>query len=93
MAVKHVDGENKKNDVLLYALSTCVWCKKTRGLLEELNVDYDYEYVDLLEGEQQDKVMREIEELNPQGGFPTMVINKTKVIVGFKPEEISEALK
>lgn len=92
MAVKHVDGSNKKNSVFLYALSTCVWCKKTRSLLEELGVDYDYEYVDLLTGDEQAKAVREIEAVNPQGGFPTMVINKTKVIVGFKPEEISEAL-
>jgi glutaredoxin len=92
MAAKHVEGENKKNGVFLYALSTCVWCKKTRALLEELKVDYDYEYVDLLAGDEYDKVMREIEAVNPRGGFPTMVINKTNVIVGFKPEEISETL-
>lgn len=93
MAVKHVDGSNKKNSVFLYALSTCVWCKKTRTLLEELLIDYDYEYVDLLAGEEQEQAMRAIEAVNPQGGFPTMVINKTQVIVGFKPEEITETLK
>jgi glutaredoxin len=92
MAAKHVEGENKKHNVFLYALSTCVWCKKTRAFLEELGVCYDYEYVDLLVGDEQDKVIREIEAANPAGGFPTMVINKTRVIVGFKPEEIKEAL-
>lgn len=92
MAAKHVDGSNKKNEVFLYALSTCVWCKKTRALLEELTIDYDYEYVDLLIDDERDKAMRAIEAVNPQGGFPTIVINKTKVIVGFKPEEIQEIL-
>ncbi|MDR1196169.1 MAG: glutaredoxin family protein [Endomicrobium sp.] len=93
MTVKHAEGANKKNDVFLYALSTCVWCKKTRAFLEELGIDYHYEYVDLLTGDEREKSLSAIETLNPQGGFPTMVINKTKVIVGFKPEEISEILK
>lgn len=92
MAVKHVDGSNDKHSVFLYALSTCVWCKKTKQLLGELNVKYDYIDVDLVSGEEQDKVMQEIEAVNPQGGFPTMVVDKSNAIVGYKPEEIKEAL-
>lgn len=93
MDVKHVEGANKKNKVFLYALSTCVWCKRVRVLLEELGVDYEYAYVDMLTGERKETVMNEIESLNPQGGFPVMVVNKTKIITGFKPEEISEIFK
>ncbi len=92
MAVKHVEGSNTKNSVMLYALSTCVWCRKTKQLLADLKVKYSYIDVDLLAGDEQDNVMREIEAVNPQGGFPTMVINKTKTIVGYKPEEIQETL-
>jgi len=29
MAMTHVDGKNK-GKIMLYALSTCVWCKKTK---------------------------------------------------------------
>ncbi|MFQ5905703.1 MAG: glutaredoxin family protein [bacterium] len=47
MGVEHVEGK-KKGDVLLYALSTCGWCRKTKRLLEKLRVEYDYVYVDLL---------------------------------------------
>ena len=49
---------------------------------EELGVDYEYAYVDMLTGERKETVMNEIESLNPQGGFPVMVVNKTKVITG-----------
>ena len=38
MNLEHVDGENKGN-ILLFALSTCGWCAKTRKLLEELKVE------------------------------------------------------
>ena len=35
MNFKHVKGENKGN-IVLFALSTCGWCNKTRKLIEEL---------------------------------------------------------
>jgi len=43
----HITGINK-GKVVMYGLSTCVWCKKTRQLLTDLGVDFDYIYVDLL---------------------------------------------
>jgi glutaredoxin len=78
--------------VMLYALSTCGWCAKTKDLLRELGVDFDYTYVDLLEGHDQDKVLNEVEKWNPKGSFPTLVIGNRKSIVGFREEEIREAL-
>ena len=48
----HIVGEHAEHTVMLYALSTCIWCRKTRQLLEDEKVTYDYLYVDLLEGEE-----------------------------------------
>ena len=92
MGVEHVYGK-KKGKVMLYALSTCGWCAKTKDLLRELGVDFDYMYVDLLENHEQDTVLNEIERWNPKGSFPTLVIRDKKSIVGFREEEIREALK
>jgi glutaredoxin-like protein NrdH len=91
MAMEHVEGKNKGN-VVLYALSTCGWCKKTRMLLEELGVEFNYVYVDLAEGEERSKVIEDIQKWNPQLSFPTVVINNKEVIVGFKEDEIKEKL-
>lgn len=89
---KTVEGSNDKNEVVLYTLTTCIWCKRTKQLLSELNIKYDYIDVDLLTGEERQNAMKEIETFNPQGGFPTIVINKTKTVIGYKPEEIKEIL-
>ena len=91
MAVNHVAGK-KKGKVMLYALSTCGWCKKTRELLAELGVEYDYTYVDLLKGEEQNTVIKEIQKYNPACNFPTLVIDSKKCIIGFKEDDIREAL-
>jgi glutaredoxin len=37
--------------VRLYALSTCGWCKRTKRLLNSLNIDFQAWDVDLIEGE------------------------------------------
>jgi len=91
MGMEHVEGKNK-GKVTLYALSTCGWCKKTRMLLENLGIDFNYIYVDLLSGEERSKVINEVEKWNPQLSFPTVVINDNDVIVGFREEEIKEKL-
>ena len=91
MAVEHVNGK-KMGKVMLYALSTCGWCAKTKELLRQLGIDFDYTYVDLLESTEQDEAMKMVEKWNPSGSFPTLVINDRKCIVGFREKEIREAL-
>ncbi|GAB4306792.1 MAG: glutaredoxin family protein [Methanobacteriaceae archaeon] len=87
----HVKGV-KKGDVLLFALSTCGWCKKTRKLLEELGVDFNYIYVDLLEGSERKDALKELERWNPQLSFPTLVLNNERSIIGYDKESILGAL-
>lgn len=90
MPMQHVDGENK-GKIVLYALSTCGWCRKTRKLLEDLGWGYDYIYVDLLEGEERSQVIEEIKQWNSKLSFPTLVINDEICIVGFDEDGIREA--
>lgn len=92
MTVNHVNGKNKGR-VMLYALSTCGWCAKTKALLKELGVEYHYIDVDLLKGEEQRTIVEEIKEFNPACSFPTLVFDSQKCIVGFKEDEIRKALK
>lgn len=92
MPMQHVEGKNK-GDVVLYALSTCGWCKKTRMLLEEMEVEYDYIYVDLLEGDERQEIIEQVKKWNPQLSFPTLVINNKESIVGFNEDKIRENLE
>ncbi|KPJ66390.1 MAG: glutaredoxin [Coxiella sp. DG_40] len=91
MVVEHVSGRNA-GQVMLYALSTCVWCKKTRQLLDDLGVEYNYEYVDLLQGEEREGAIETVKRWNPRCTFPTLVINN-ECVVGFDEGKIRELLK
>ena len=92
MPMQHVDGENK-GKLVLYALSTCGWCKKTRMLLEESGTGYEYIYVDLLEGDELKEVVEQIKKWNPSLSFPTLVVNDEIAIVGFREDEIKRVIK
>lgn len=85
----HIDGTDK-GPVRLYALSTCIWCRKTKKLLDSLKIAYDYIYVDTLQGKEKEEVMDEVERWNPRCSFPTLVYNDEKCISGFKEKEIKE---
>lgn len=87
-----VKGADSGHDVMLYALSTCIWCKKTKKLLDSLGVEYRFLWVDQLSGRDEDEVMAEVRKHNPACTFPTMVIDGRTCIVGFKEPEIRKAL-
>ena len=91
MAVVHIPGK-KSHHIMLYALSTCGWCQKTKKLLDDLGVEYNYEYVDLLQGGEREEAVRKVTAWNPSFNFPTMVIDNKKCIVGYREDEIREAL-
>ncbi|MBN1755592.1 glutaredoxin family protein [bacterium] len=91
MELKRVEGKNK-GSIILFALSTCGWCKKTKNLLAELEVAYSYIDVDLLTGQSREQAIEELEKWNPRRSFPTLVINNQKSIVGFREDEIKEVL-
>ncbi|MCF8028585.1 MAG: glutaredoxin family protein [Desulfobacteraceae bacterium] len=80
-----------EQDITVYALSTCGHCKKAKELLNECNVSYDSVEVDLLDSEERQAVLEDVKALNPRCSFPTIRIGE-KVIVGYKEDEIKEAL-
>jgi glutaredoxin-like protein NrdH len=92
VTVVHIPGR-KSRHIMLYALSTCGWCRNTRELLDDLGVEYDYEYVDQLRGAEREEAIRKVTAWNTSCSFPTLVLDDEKCIVGYKENEIREALK
>ena len=91
MKMNHVNGKNK-GQIVLYGLSTCVWCRKTKVLLDQIGVEYNYIDVDLLQGDEKSKATEEVKSLNPRCSFPTLAIND-QCIVGYDEQKIKEALR
>ena len=88
---KVTGADNGRHDIMVFALSTCVWCKKAKRLLNDLDVSYEFIDVDELSGKDKSEVIEELEKHNPRCTFPTIVIDG-ECIVGYKENLIKEAL-
>ncbi len=83
---------NRKHDVLLLGLSTCVWCRKTRDVLQQEGVAFRFVYLDLLEGDEKEAQLVVLRSWNPRESYPTVVIDDRTCIIGHKPDQLREAL-
>jgi len=86
---KRVAGK-KKDDIFLFTLSTCVWCMKTKKLLNSLGIEYSYIDIDLVEDDIKEEVIKEFNRWNPHQSFPTVVINNKECIIGYQEDKIME---
>ena len=78
-------------EVKIFTLSTCIHCKHVKTFLNDCNVKYEFSDVDLLTGPEREKVIEDIRKINATCSFPTIIIGN-RVIIGFREEEIREAL-
>jgi len=93
METKKVEGSNTKHKVFLYTLSTCGWCKKTKQLLKDKEVAYEYIDLDTCSKEDQKKAIEILKEKKIPVAFPVILVNDDTIIQGFKKNDILEAIK
>jgi glutaredoxin-like protein NrdH len=87
-----VPGKNNKHKVLIYAISTCAWCKLTKQFLRDNKIEYEYVDVDLCSEKDREKVRRDIQNKGGDLSYPTIIIDDKILITGFRKDKITEAL-
>jgi glutaredoxin-like protein NrdH len=92
MNISKVSGKNTKHRVLVYALSTCVWCKMTKNFLKDMGVEFEYVDVDLCTEEEKDKIRQEIQKKGGSLIYPTTIIDDKTVVAGFRKDQLKEFL-
>jgi len=50
-----VDGEKDQREIIIFTLSTCMWCKKCKRWLNERNIKYRYIDMDQIQYSQNRK--------------------------------------
>ena len=93
MNISKVSGKNSKHKVMVYALSTCVWCKMTKQFLKDNDIEYEYVNVDLCTEEDKEKIRRDIQSKGGSLSYPTTIIDDEKLIMGFRKDLLKEALE
>jgi glutaredoxin-like protein NrdH len=92
MQLSKVSGKNSKHKVLVYALSTCVWCKMTKQFLKDNDVEYEYIDVDLCGEKDKVKIRQHIQSKGGNLSYPTIIIDDNILITGFRKDKLMEAL-
>ncbi|MEM2911751.1 MAG: glutaredoxin family protein [Candidatus Bathyarchaeia archaeon] len=93
MDVVKVPGENNKHKVVMYALSTCAWCRLAKQFLNENKVEYEYVDVDLCSAEDKEKIKKEILSRGGSLSYPIIIIDEKILITGFRKDKLKEALE
>lgn len=93
MKREKVRGDRKNHQVLLYALSTCGWCKMTKAFLNDNSIEYEFIDVDKLEMDDREIVNKDIKNRGARLAFPTIIIDDKTIITGFKKDQITKALE
>ena len=80
---------NDQGKIFMFTLSTCIWCKKTKALLKELNLEYSFVDIDLVLDNTKEELLHDFAKYNPEQSFPTIVIDDGKeIMVGFDEEKL-----
>ena len=82
---KHIDGDNGRK-IILYALSTCGWCRKAKKILSKLGMAYDYVDADLGD----EKTSKEVTKWAKKEIYPTLVIDNK---IGFLATDLDKVKK
>jgi glutaredoxin len=92
MNVVRIPGKNNQHKVLMYALSTCAWCKLTKQFLKDNEIEYEYVDVDHCNEEDLKNIKNAILSRGGNLSYPALIIDEKILITGFRKDKISEVL-
>ena len=90
-----IEGTNKKHcSIFLFAISTCMWCKKGKRWLNKHGYGYSYLDIDKIPIKKKNQLKNDIEKVfGVKPRFPFLVINKTNCDSGFNPDVWEEIIQ
>ncbi|MBN1802672.1 MAG: glutaredoxin family protein [Candidatus Lokiarchaeota archaeon] len=91
---QNVEGENGVNeDIFIYTLSTCMWCKKCKRYLDENNIKYSYIDVDTIDPNDKARILEYLRtNYQERISYPFLTCSKGHV-VGYDPNKYEDLLK
>ena len=93
MQTVKIPGSNNMHNILLYALSTCGWCKRAKQFLKDNDVEYEYIDVDLCSMEDKQKIRQDIQSRGGTLAYPTVIIDNKLLLTGAPQDKLKEVLE
>ena len=88
-----VEGKNNSQDIQIFTLSTCMWCKKCKQYLRDKDVQYKYIDVDRIQPSQKARIMEFLRENYQERISYPFLICDGKAVVGYDPNKYDNMIK
>ena len=93
MKTTKIPGKLGKHKILLYAISTCVWCKRTKAFLNDHDLEYEYVDVDTRSNEERDEIRNDIVVRGGRLSYPVIIIDDKILINGYHEDRMRKILE
>ena len=93
MQTTKVSGKNNKHHVLVYAISTCGWCKRAKNFLNDSDVEYEYIDIDLCNAKDKEEIKKDITKRGGSLAYPTLIIDGKILLTGAPQDKLKELLE
>ena len=88
-----VPGKKRDVKVVVYAISTCPWCRQAKRFLRDHDIEYEYVDIDLCSTEDREKIRGDILSRRGRLSYPTIIVDDRVLITGYQEDKIREALE
>lgn len=92
MQTTKVFGDKNNHKVLVYAISTCGWCKRAKNFLNENNVEYEFIDIDLANNDDKETIKKDITSRGGPLAYPTLIIDNKILLTGAPQDKLKEIL-
>ena len=89
-----VEGQNgEKDKIMIYTLSTCMWCKKCKRFLDENNMKYKYIDVDKIDPQHKAIILDHLRNTYQERISYPFLVCESGHVVGYDPNKYMELFK
>jgi glutaredoxin-like protein NrdH len=78
--------------ILMYGLTTCPHCKRTRDFLESVGADFEIIWLDKLGEDEKKKAIEEVRKISGSYSVPLVVMGD-KWVLGYSKDKLQELLE
>lgn len=90
---QEVEGEKKSQEVSVFSLSTCQWCKRCKNYLNDKDIKYRYIDVDKVDPNEKSKILTYLKDnYKPERMSYPFLVCDDKFVVGYNPSQYEELM-
>ena len=93
MKLIKVSGDINRHRVLMYAISTCLWCRKAKMFLANNNVEYEYIEIDRSSPNDREAIRTDILRRGGRLLFPTIIVDDKILLTNPNETKLREILE